>query len=303
MKRQAILVTTAALAATLGGCAVDPITIGGWRAILWGIPITPFAVVTLVAILFYLATLLTDPALDPGRLIRPFGKWMAIALTSLYALGWILLPTYIHNFRVTVDVAVDGVTHSGSSVIEVSYSPGWLRWLLKPSPYGTGGWSEVRGVAPIVDLGKYGTLFASMDDPIKSAATGRSGSGAGPLHATHKLLMVFEKTGTRIDLGPRIVPPDRYPQFIWVPPDNDPEEAVPLLPQEFAEHISPRVSLLEVRVSPSTEEAVDVVDPAPPWLTKLRHFAAHPEDQKRGRPFYLAAINVETGYRRWLPKR
>ena len=302
MKRQAILVTTAALAATLGGCAVDPITIGGWRAIPWGIPITPFAVATLLAILFYLATLLTDPALDPGRLIRPFGKWMAIALTSLYALGWILLPTSIHNFRVTVDVAVDGVTHSGSSVIEVSYSPGWLRWLLKPSPYGTGGWSEVRGVAPIVDLGKYGTLFASMGDamPNSRTGTGQWRAGMGPQYATYKLYMVFEAGDVSVDLGPRVIPPDRYPQFIWVPPDNDPEEAIPLLSEEFGAHISRAVSLVEMRISPTTEQAVDIVEPEPIWLARMR-VPVGPKGyrivRKAANDFVLHRRLIETGRR------
>lgn len=293
MRRQAIRATTAVVSAALGGCAVDPVTIGGWRAILWlatgwGVLISPFAVVTLFVVFLHLVTLLlTSRATDFGRLVRAWAKWPAIVMVSLYVIGWVLLPTSIYNFRVTLDVSVEGVTHSGSSVIEINHSPGWLRWFLKPSPFGTGGWTEIRGTAPIVDLGERGWLVASL-------TSGR------PLHTVS-----YVKVGrwTEFDLGPRSIDPTRYPQFILVPPSNDPSEAVGLTASELRAHTGSAVFVTSLQISPTRDQAADLVESPPEWLQRSRQSRMAGPTRARGRGFALSPAMVESGWRNWLPKR
>lgn len=85
----------------------------------------------------------------------PVGLFLLVLVSCQIA-----YPTYTFRYRLTVEVNTPQGLKAGSSVIEA-------KWKRK-DPLGeafSGGlpWSEkVRGTAPIVDLGPYGTLIAGI---------------------------------------------------------------------------------------------------------------------------------------------
>lgn len=76
---------------------------------------------------------------------------------GLYAAYLVILPTVYLRYRLTLDVDVDGVTRTGSGVVEIAYQPvpEWLVNIGQGAHFG----GEMRGYAVTVDLGKRGLLF------------------------------------------------------------------------------------------------------------------------------------------------
>ena len=98
--------------------------------------------------------------------------WLVVAVVGIPP-AWAVLyswPTSTH-YRLTLDIAVDGVVHSGSGVIEGKWYPAlpFLRGLAG----GRTGNSEVHGEAVVVDLGDRGLLFVLLTGPqMKAAGSG-----------------------------------------------------------------------------------------------------------------------------------
>lgn len=92
--------------------------------------------------------------------MRAFGMTLAAAIVIVAAaVVWrsVDSPTYVHRFRLAIEVQVDGEVRSGSSVIEVQttdYNVGM------PGAKGTR--SLVRGQAVFVDLGKGRNVIATL---------------------------------------------------------------------------------------------------------------------------------------------
>lgn len=260
----------------LSACATEPAEFGGLRTIVFDRPITWFGWATILSVVFYLISRPSKDPLENTPFVREVHAWsrgLATMLVPLYVLSWILAPTQVHTFRVTVDVDVDGERKSGSSVLEVIYTKGWARWFMRPSPYGTGESLTFRGTAPIVDLGKYGTLFPSLKTPLyKIAYDGEGG----------------------FDLGPREIPAASYhnPIFIVISPDNNPDEALQLGRKQVADHFGGAVSVADVRIAPTDDTVREFVVPAPEWLSALR--AVGPRLHQPGKT-YLYSGSVETG--------
>lgn len=253
----------------LSACATEPAEFGGLRTIVFDRPITWFGWATILSVVFYL---ISRPSKDPlentpfMREVHAWSRGLATVLVPLYVLGWILAPTQVYTFRVTVDVDVDGERKSGSSVLEVIYTKGWARWFMRPNPdFGTGASLSFRGTAPIIDLGKYGTLIASLG--VNSAK---------PLYT-----IAYDGQGT-FDLGPRGIGTSNpyYPRFIWMPAGNDPQAAVSIwrkfdslpnfIDQQLTKLAGTNVQISAVEISPATEVALDRVLPEPLWVTKAR---------------------------------
>jgi hypothetical protein len=81
----------------------------------------------------------------------------AAIVVGLYAAYHVILPTAYLRYRLTLDVDVDGVTRTGSGVVEIAYQPlpDWLVNIGGGSHFG----GEMRGYAITVDLGERGLLF------------------------------------------------------------------------------------------------------------------------------------------------
>jgi hypothetical protein len=183
----------------------------------------------------------------------------------------LLGPANVHRFRyrLTVDIEADGKTHSASSIIDVTYrigDDGMKRWN-----------HSIRGVAPIVDLGQYGSIVAALGywkEDTKFRERGKQLGKANSLPEGAELvpLGAYNLGAETISSAKGQAVVDRYyPNFIWVPPSGDWRQAIQIWPEDFASTIAPSVRLAKVtvEVTPKAPVVTRVVQP-PPWLEKFR---------------------------------
>ena len=88
----------------------------------------------------------------------------AAIVAGLYVACLVFFPTVYLRYRLTLDVDVDGVTRTGSGVVEIAYQPlpDWLVNIGGGSHFG----GEMRGYAITVDLGERGLLFVVDSRPF-----------------------------------------------------------------------------------------------------------------------------------------
>lgn len=204
----------------------------------------------------------------------------------------IAYPTHTFRYRLTVEVDTPQGLKTGSSVIEV-------KWKRK-TPLGdtfSGGlpWSEkVRGVAPIVDLGPYGTLIAGLwkrGSWWAAAAPTLAYPGNEPGDFTGQ-----EK---QAELSGR-----RLPQFVWYPANEfGPYAAKGVPPDKFSKTIGGGVHLRRVAIEPTRDPVVERLDPKPEWLAKvyshLERYRKTPRQERKlipRRPFNLQPTFVHTDW-------
>jgi hypothetical protein len=205
-----------------------------------------------------------------------FRWWYLLFLVpvGLMAAWWIniQLNTSIFRYRLTIDIEADGKVHSASSVIEVKYLLGYD---------GLKNWNaQVTGVAPIIDLGTRGTIIAGLD--FGSSDYARKNREAGkvfrifegfPLHASEIPLRAFQLAPKDIHAAQGKSVLTQYPVFIWIPWGGNWTSAQQLFPDELQTAIHPSVALVQASIERLDRYApiVTKVDPAPQWLSILRH--------------------------------
>jgi hypothetical protein len=160
--------------------------------------------------------------------MRAFGMTIAAAIVIVAAavVWWsIANPTYVHRFRLAIEVQVDGEVRSGSSVIEVrttDYNVGM--------PGAQGVRSRVLGQAVLVDLGKGRNVIATL-------GIGPAGSVDGIANLTFTAFLP-----NRPALKHRDVPAltgsaplaERYvPTLVTFSDLGDPKTARVIAPEEF----------------------------------------------------------------------
>ena len=96
----------------------------------------------------------------------------AAIVGGLYVAYVVAFPTAYLRYRLTLNVDVDGVTRTGSGVVEIPYS-------LAPDAFaslpGNTFYGDIRGSAITVDLGARGLLFVVNEYPaLADLATGKS---------------------------------------------------------------------------------------------------------------------------------
>jgi hypothetical protein len=87
--------------------------------------------------------------------LTKFAVVCAVIVLGGYAVCSAIYPTLYLRYRLTVDVDVDGVTHTGSGVVEISY-------VTRPQLSEIDGMYDpghLHGYAITVDLGERGLLF------------------------------------------------------------------------------------------------------------------------------------------------
>jgi hypothetical protein len=98
-------------------------------------------------------------------------RWMRLGMWRIAAPVWLILlfaltacGTATINYRLTLEVEVDGVLHTGSSVIQTywEWNSPWTRGLVQGRPYRV----NVHGEAVVVDLGERGVLVALLTGPF-----------------------------------------------------------------------------------------------------------------------------------------
>jgi hypothetical protein len=213
--------------------------------------------------------------------MRAFGK---IVLGVVLLIGgtvlWYMLafPTYTYRCRMTVEVMVDGVLQSGSSVIEVQLIT-QPRIITDTPPV----FPKVRAEAVFVDLGKGRNTIALL-------ASGPNASFVDyPAYvvSTHfKLstvvsedLVKFPKLQGRWDL-----PDDQMPSFVTFTDLNDPKTAHVIEREEFGPVFGRDVKLGRVFIEITSDSGTREIEKKMPWLKSHKGYLGGSFDPTWSRP-------------------
>jgi hypothetical protein len=202
----------------------------------------------------------------------------AAVIIGVYVAYQLLFPTVYLRLRLTLDVDVDGVTRTGSGVVEISY------WILPDSLAGVAGGTlfhgEMRGYAITVDLGQPGLLFVVDSVPLlqrpRRDAMDSPGSYLGSLPlVTYGFLgddlpSFMERAIRQVQAksGPIEVPLGKLPMMVRFADINDKRSIEEVDPHDLASAFGPGVQLKRATV----EITRDPISPLPPiwpvWLNK-----------------------------------
>jgi len=214
--------------------------------------------------------------------MTPFRKFVVVCaaiFAALYVAYLVIFPTVYLRYRLTLDVDVDGVTHTGSGVVEIAYQPP-PDWLA-----GIGGGAHflgtMRGYAITVDLGEHGLLFAVDSRPflvdpktgliilpdaaslnmLPFAAYGlsQSQSPSSGLAAAREL---------REKKGPVDIPPAKLPMIVRFTDINDRGTIEEVDPRDLAAAYGPGVRLVRAELEFTTDPVSPMPKSWPKWLTE-----------------------------------
>ncbi len=193
-----------------------------------------------------------------------------------YAIYALIFPTERLRYRLTLDVDVDGVTHTGSGVVEIAYQPLPDMFDSLPGGHFRG---EMRGYAVTVDLGERGVLFALDGVPmLASPETNRPlfpeaayfGSlpfvayrvveQGPPSHTMQQVRQLRKKTGA-VD-----VPLDMLPMLLRFRDINDPQSNEEVDPRDLAAAFGPGVRLLDAKLEFTDDPVSSMPRNWPRWL-------------------------------------
>jgi hypothetical protein len=211
-------------------------------------------------------------ASNSGRLRR--GWWFAALLAAAVLT---LLPacsktSATFRYRLNFAVQVDGEVKSASSIIEVLY-------------YGFGGdvgasgassYASSRGVAPVIDLGIHGMLFAGMEHRFNYYSWRKKEFNLAckrPADAEWlpKVYGLHAIELEKLREGKRELADDNYPPFIWFPDGGTWQDAKELCPEEFSRVIGADVTLKSVSIEPAPgAPLLHKLEIHAPWLDQMR---------------------------------
>lgn len=109
---------------------------------------------------------------------------LGLGYLAFLALVTILFPSYVHRYRLTVEIEADGKVHEGSGVVEVSVnSHGPLEGLI------SGAFDlSMQGRAALVDIAPHGVILAILSPhPIQNSFVPRPVDGLRATSSIHRL--------------------------------------------------------------------------------------------------------------------
>jgi len=199
------------------------------------------------------------------------------------------INAYRFQYRLTVEVDVDGETKSGSSLYGV-VAPTKSRLPILLDQFNTNPQVGVYGVSPLIDLGRYGTLVAAQDYNFSHyIKTLKERGQAVPDYSLNPTRPIWPSKLPYYAYTPRQagdvswpephrtvaqqrnrIQSKRMPPFIWIPPSGNFREARQLMPDQFADVIGPGVKLKAVWIEPTLVFWVPTsYDKTPKWLDDL----------------------------------
>ena len=230
-------------------------------------------------------------------------KWVLgiIAVIVLAIYGYVRLHVYSQTFefRMTMTVSTPEGEKSASSVIAV-YLPRDMR------PQGVTGIvrGTIYGIAPIIDLGRYGTLIASLkSNPGDPEARRLSPTGnVRGKDADDLVLAAYGIPDATVNVskawhgGKRELGEDHYPQIIWIPPGaQDPDLARAFHSDSIPQMINADVQIVSITIEPTRDPLIERILIAPGWLRTMRTREASNEHWERSPKFFNFYLNaVET---------
>ena len=179
--------------------------------------------------------------------------------------------SYSFRYRLTVEVEVDGVVKSGSSIIEVTFYGGG-----NAKYHATAWYTSYAGVAPVIDLGRHGMLIAAMSVNVEEEYRRKkqfdlkckSGTSAIDMAGVFGLA---PPQMSRLRKGKRVAPDNYYPTFIWFPDGAPYRVAKQICSEEFTDVIEGHVVLRSVTMEPAPEAPLlQQLEIKAPWLDEMR---------------------------------
>ncbi|PDT91078.1 hypothetical protein CO669_08360 [Bradyrhizobium sp. Y36] len=201
------------------------------------------------------------------RLIAAFVSLGALGLLAACGVG----DDATFRYRLSFSLGINGAVRSGSSIIAVRYWTGGASWGTGKTTY-----SIVKGVAPVIDLGRYGTLVASMASNGEEWFRRKKQYGLTckkPLTADSLPAKFSQEPAALANLrqGKRDLTDDSYPAFIWFPYGQPYERAQQLCPEEFPRVIGANIELQSVTIEVAPDAPLLTrLNISVPWLDEIR---------------------------------
>ncbi|MDR3570975.1 MAG: hypothetical protein P4L81_02120 [Candidatus Pacebacteria bacterium] len=212
---------------------------------------------------------------------------VAALVLAGYVAYSLIYPTISLRYRLTLDVDVDGVTHTGSGVVEVVYK-------FEPHPFNIDDFQfypgHLHGNAITVDLGDRGLLFvvdtgSFLYDPgaRQPFAPRYTNLRALPLRANdfddgdpRPELVVDPKTimAVKLNRQPIDFPPKELPMLVRFRFLGDPPSVEQVNPLDLASTFGPGVRLLRATFQITDEPVTPIPDIWPKWLVEYKD---HPD--------------------------
>jgi hypothetical protein len=200
-----------------------------------------------------------------GKAMRTLGI-IAVGLVLLIGGGivWYALayPTYTYRYRMTVEVIVDGVVRSGSSVIEVRLNrqPKFLSEVPRVR-------SEFTGDAVFVDLGRGRNVVALL-----AAEAGKQTDFPMLVVPAHYKLSYenddlpkYSRLRGQWTLSPDALPPSQMPTLITFVDINDPFSAKVIYTHEFPKIFGEDVREPVFKITMTDEPVTKGIERRFPW--------------------------------------
>lgn len=196
-----------------------------------------------------------------------------VIICSLAAVSFGSGPTII-NYRLTLQVKVDGVIHSGSSVIETRWSA--PSYLAQSPRLGV----KVHGQAVVVDLGQRGMLFALLGGPPTDVAGGQ-GSKYFPDEPADVLVRAFLHRDvwsvTSFDTLHEMashnetvqLPPDDLPMLVRFTDINDPMTVKQVSPRDLSAGFGSGTEFVGATIAITDDPVTTGIEKTLPWLKRL----------------------------------
>ena len=176
------------------------------------------------------------------------------------------------RYRLMFTVEVNGMEKTASSIVNVHYY-----WGNSVEASGASGFSEVKGVAPVIDLGQgLGWLVAGLgadyaEHARRVEAFGLRCPQPGTAAAFGQVFAKEREELDRLSSGKRTLPVDLLPAFIWFPAGASYRQAQQICPEEFARVIDAGVKLRSVSVEVARDGPVlRRLEIKTPWLNEIR---------------------------------
>jgi hypothetical protein len=190
---------------------------------------------------------------------------LAVAIAAAVAWWVINYPTYTYRYRLTIAFEIDGVVHTGSSVIEVAHKGG-------PEFGGAGSYApKLYGQAVYIDLGRRGAIVAAL-----TLGTFEGDVVKGPRNMVWIGASAFGNQSTKPELpelprlrGRRALAADNLPDFIWFSNPADPATARRFLLHDIPALFGPNARLADAFVEITGEPVVLDIDKKLPWFEPL----------------------------------
>jgi hypothetical protein len=187
----------------------------------------------------------------------------------------IVYPNYTYRYRLTVAIEIDGKVHSGSSVIEVTWSGG-------PEFGDVGRYQpRIRGQGVFINATPHGAIVATLGHPWTAGGRGAAlwlAARAFGNNSTNDELPELPRLRGRRDLKP-----DNMPELLWFSDVANPATARKFTVEEIPALFGPKARLEAAHVEITSDPIVIDIDTKLPWYNVLR------------RP--LSGIDVEYGFR------